>query len=62
MKSQIKTIKVSTVAADQGYGEELYFPTDKNKQYFPTGEYIRKVEKLAEKELISKGKREELLF
>lgn len=59
---EYKTITVSTVAAKLGYGKELYFPTDKNKQYFTTGEYIRKVEKMAEKDLISEGKREELLL
>lgn len=57
-----KAITVSTVAAKLGYGKELYFPTDKNKQYFTTGEYIRKVEKMAEKDLISEGKKEELLL
>ena len=44
-----KSITVSTVAAKLGYGKELYFPTDEKKQYFTTGEYIRKVEKMAEK-------------
>ena len=59
---EYKSITVSTVAAKLGYGKELYLPTDKNKQYFTTGEYIRKVEKMAEKDLISEGKREELLL
>lgn len=59
---EYKAITVSTVAAKLGYGKELYFPTDKNKQYFTTGEYIRKVEKMAEKDLISEGKKEELLL
>ncbi|MDO5157223.1 MAG: ImmA/IrrE family metallo-endopeptidase [Eubacteriales bacterium] len=59
---EYKSITVSTEAARLGYGKELYFPTDKNKQYFTTGEYIRKVEKMAEKDLISEGKREELLL
>ena len=59
---EYKSITVSTVAAQLGYGKELYLPTDKNKQYFTTGEYIRKVEKMAEKDLISEGKREELLL
>ena len=45
-----------------GYGKDLYFPTDKRKQYFTTGEYIRKVEKLAEQGLISDGKKDELLL
>lgn len=57
-----KAITVSTEAAKLGYGKELYFQTDKSKQYFTTGEYIRKVEKMAEKDLISEGKREELLL
>lgn len=59
---EYKSITVSTEAAKLGYGKELYFPTDKNKQHFTTGEYIRKVEKMAEKDLISEGKREELLL
>ena len=59
---EYKSITVSTEAAKLGYGKELYFPTDKDKQYFTTGEYIRKVEKMAEKDLISEGKREELLL
>ena len=59
---EYKAIKVSVEAASLGYGKELYFPTAKNKQYFTTGEYIRKVEKMAEEELISEGKREELLL
>ena len=59
---EYKAITVSTEAARLGYGKELYFPTAKNKQYFTTGEYIRKVEKMAEEELISEGKREELLL
>ncbi len=59
---QYKTLTVSTEAAKLGYGKELYFPTDKSKQYFTTGEYIRKVEKLAEKDLISAGKKDELLL
>lgn len=60
--NEYKAITVSIEAAKLGYGKELYFPIAKNKQYFTTGEFIRKVEKLAEKELISQGKREELLL
>ena len=59
---EYKAIIVSAEAARLGYGKELYLPTAKNKQYFTTGEYIRKVEKMAEEELISEGKREELLL
>lgn len=56
-----KAITVSGEAARLGYGKELYFSTEKSKQYFTTGEYIRKVEKIAEKDLISNGKEELLL-
>lgn len=59
---EFKTVKISAEAARMGYGKELYLPADPAKQYFTTGEYIRKVEKLAEKDLISEGKREELLM
>lgn len=59
---QYKLITISTEAAKLGYGKDLYFSTDKRKQYFTTGEYIRKVEKLMEKDLISNGKKEELLL
>ena len=59
---EYKTITVSIEAAKLGYGKELYFSTDKSKQYFTTGEYIRKVEMMAEKNMISNGKREELLL
>ena len=34
----------------------------KPKGYFTTGEYIRKVEMLADRELISNGKKEEMLL
>lgn len=57
---EYKLVKVSIEAAKQGYGKELYLPSD--KQYFTTGEYIRKVERLAINDLISEGKREELLL
>lgn len=57
-----KAMTVSLEAARLGYGKELYFPTDSNKQYFTTGEYIRKVEQMAANDYISNGKREELLL
>lgn len=55
-------ITVSREAARLGYGKELYLPLPKEQQYFTTGEYIRKVENLAEKDIISNGKKEELLL
>lgn len=59
---EYKMITISTEAAKLGYGKELYFATDRSKQFFTTGEYIRKVERMAEQEMISNGKREELLL
>lgn len=55
-------IKVSREAARLGYGKALYLPLPEEHQYFTTGEYIRKVEALADKEVISDGKKEELLL
>ena len=59
---QYRGISIASVATKYGYGKELYFPTDRSKQYFTTGEYIRKVERMAEADFISDGKREELLL
>ena len=53
---EYKSITVSTEAAKLGYGKELYFPTDKNKQYFTTGEYIRKSKRWQRKILFQKEK------
>lgn len=60
--NDFKNITVSRVAARMGYGKELYMPLPEEKRYFTTGEYIRKVEKLADMDVISTGKREELLL
>lgn len=60
--NEYKGIRVSYEASKLGYGKELYLPTEVNKQYFTTGEYIRKIEKLADQEIISNGKKEELLL
>ncbi len=57
-----RAITISREAAKLGYSIELYFSPDKNRPYFTTGEYIRKVDKLSEMELISTGRREELLM
>ena len=59
---EYRLITVSMEAARLGYGKELYYPTAKNQQYFTTGEYIRKVEQMTERDFISNGKREELLM
>lgn len=58
----MKNIIVSKEAAKLGYGKELYLPLPAERQYFTTGEYIRKVEKLAELDKVSNGKKEELLL
>lgn len=57
-----RSITISREAALLGYGKELYQPSDENRRYFTTGEYVRKVERLAELGKISNGKREELLL
>lgn len=62
LAEEYKSVGISWKAARLGYGTELYVSTAKNRQYFTTGEYIRKVEKMAEGGLISNGKREELLL
>ena len=62
LSSKFKDVTISREAAKLGYGKELYLPTPEGKQYFTTGEYVRKVEKLSESGLISEGKREELLL
>lgn len=59
---QYKNTKISTEAAKLGYNKDLYLPTDENKKYLTTGEYIRKVENMVKDDLISEGKREELLL
>lgn len=61
-EAEYKGVVVSRVAARLGYGRELYYPMTEDKRYFTTGEYIRKVELLAEQGKISAGKREELLL
>lgn len=59
---EYKDVTISREAALLGYGKELYQPSPENKKYFTTGEYIRKIENLAKEELISEGKKEELLL
>lgn len=53
---------VTKEAVKLGYEADLYAKSPDNKQYFTTGEYIRSVEAIADKELVSNGKREELLL
>lgn len=60
--STFKNITISREAAKLGYGKELYLPQPGEKQYFTTGEYVRKIERLSEQGVISEGKKEELLL
>lgn len=59
---EYQKIKVTREAVKLGYSADLYTPSSESKTYFTTGEYIRKVEAISEKELISNGKREEMLL
>lgn len=45
-----------------GYDDKLYRPSVEERKYFSTGEYIKKVEELKNRDLISNGKYEELLL
>ncbi len=59
---ECQKVRVTREAIKLGYSGELYKPACETKNYFTTGEYVRKVELLSEKELISNGKREEMLL
>ncbi|MEW6624832.1 MAG: ImmA/IrrE family metallo-endopeptidase [Bacillota bacterium] len=45
-----------------GFDAKLYLPTPEDKQYVTYGKYIKMAEELKDKNLISKGKYEELLL
>lgn len=45
-----------------GYNDTLYKSTNKEKQYFTLGKYIKQVEKLIDEDKISAGKYDELLL
>ena len=49
-------------AVRMGYDDKLYRPSSEEKQYFSTGEYIKRVEELKNKGSITNGKYEELLL
>jgi Zn-dependent peptidase ImmA (M78 family) len=59
---EFQKMGVTREAIKLGYSGALYTPSPENKRYFTTGEYIRKVESLLEKGMISNGKREEMLL
>ena len=58
------TLKTNVIqsARKLGFDDRLYIPTPSDKQYLTTGSYIELVEKLKEKDVISRGKYEELLL
>lgn len=45
-----------------GYGDELYVPAPKDRQYFSSGSYIRLAKQLIDSDIISNGKHEEYLL
>lgn len=53
---------IASSAKKYGYSTELYFPPPEEKQYMTLGKYIKMAEELRDKELVSKGKYEELLL
>ncbi|SHK49380.1 Zn-dependent peptidase ImmA, M78 family [Hathewaya proteolytica DSM 3090] len=53
---------VSQKAMRLGYDDKLYKASPEEKKYFSIGEYVKKVEELKGKDLISNGKYEELLL
>lgn len=61
MYRELKT-PVSQRAIRLGYDDKLYKPSPEDKKYYSLGEYVQKVEKLKNRDLISKGKYDELLL
>ncbi|HHW74305.1 MAG TPA: hypothetical protein GX744_03505 [Firmicutes bacterium] len=45
-----------------GFDSKLYLPSPKEKQYITFGKYINLIEQLKDRELVSRGKYEELLL
>ncbi|MFI3213202.1 MAG: ImmA/IrrE family metallo-endopeptidase [Eubacteriales bacterium] len=59
---KFSSVGVTKKAIKLGCEADLYVKSADNKRYFTTGKYIRSVEAIADKELVSNGKREELLL
>jgi len=55
-------IPVSQKAIRLGYDDKLYKASQEERKYFSIGEYVKKVEELKQKDLISNGKYEELML
>lgn len=61
-QSSALKMSVSQKAMRLGYDDKLYKASEENRKYFSIGEYVKKVETLKERDLISNGKYEELLL
>lgn len=61
-KANIMKTGIISSALKLGFDDKLYRLTPENKQYITLGKYIKLVEELKEKELVSNGKYEELLL
>jgi len=63
-REKADTMKTGIIssALKLGFDEKLYLPSPEEKRYATLGKYIKLTEELQEKEIISKGKYEELLL
>ncbi len=61
-KTETMRTGIAFSAKKYGYSTDLYFPPPEEKQYTTFGKYIKITEELREKNLVSKGKYEELLL
>lgn len=61
-QSNALKMSVSQKAMRLGYDDKLYKASVDERKYFSIGEYVKKVETLKERDLISNGKYEELLL
>lgn len=61
---EVESLKmpVSQKAMRLGYDDKLYKASQEDRKYFSIGEYVKKVEQLKERDLISSGKYEELML
>ena len=62
MIEKYKKVRISEIATNLGYDLDLYKSTPVEKQFHTTGEYVRKIDKLWKNDLISEGKKNELLL
>jgi len=62
IKAETMRNNIALLARRYGYSTDLYFPTSEEKQYITYGKYLKIAEKLKKKNLVSRGKYEELLL